>query len=392
MAAPTDPIAPPPPRQKASTPLDPPSTSYDPRPELPTATHYKLGHTLADHSAGVTSVRFQREGTLAASASGDRTAKIWDVQQGKAVHTLTGHTEGLNDIVWNWNGDTVATASDDTSVRVWDVRSGKCVRKLQGHSSYIMSCSFSASGEVLASAGYDETIRLWCMHTGRLIRSIPAHSDPIFCIDFSADVAKPVLASGSNDGICRIWVSHTGECGRSIIPEAGGGTSGGGTNNGSGSGGAGEHQCVPVTFCKFTPNNKFLLLGTLNGRLQLWDFEPKKSNTPTPAGIAPVSVKKTYMGHKNTKYPLQASFMVNEPTGNKYVVSGSEDHHIFMWDLNNRTVAGVLRGRSGPDSPGDGHCDVVMSVDTNPAEPVMASAGGPRDRTVKIWKYCPTAV
>ena len=174
---------------------------YDARFELPTASNYKLMHTLEGHNECVSSVRFQREGHLAASASGDNTAKLWDVETGKCVRTLEGHKGGINDVVWSWDKTTLATGSNDCSVRVWDSRTGLCVRKMKGHTSYVMSCSFSAAGDTLASAGYDETIRLWCMHTGKLMKIIPAHSDPILCLDFSADLAKPVLASASSDGI-----------------------------------------------------------------------------------------------------------------------------------------------------------------------------------------------
>jgi COMPASS component SWD3 len=338
---------------------------YEPRPDVPTASNYKVMHTLEGHTGAVPSIKFQRDGLLAASGSADGTAKIWDVKEGRCIHTFKGHESGINDVVWSWDGHTLATASNDRTVRVWDVRSKQCVRTLEGHTNYVMSCSFSAPGDILASAGFDETIRLWCMHTGNLIRVIPAHSDPLLCLDFSADLSKPVLASASKDGICRVWLSHTGECGRSIIPDAA------------------ENPCLPVTYCKFTPNNKFLLLGTMAGRLQLWDFEPKSGSGFLP----PVSVKKTYVGHRNSRSILQAAFMVNEPTGNKYVVCGSEDHHVFLWDLNQRHIAGILRGRPGPDSPGDGHCDVVLSVDTNTLEPIIGSAGGTRDKTVKLWRY-----
>lgn len=161
-------------------------------------------------------------------------------------------------------------------------------------------------------------------------------------------------------------MTQTGECGRSIIPDPA------------------ENPCLPVTFAKFTPNNKFLLLGMLSGRLQLWDFEPR----PAPAGgLAAVSVKKTYVGHRNSRHTLQAAFLVNEPGPSKYVVCGSEDYNIFLWDLNHRTIAGILRGKASADAPGDGHCDVVHAVDTCPTEPALASGGGVADKSVKLWRY-----
>lgn len=142
-----------------------------------------------------------------------------------------------------------------------------------------------------------------------------------------------------------------------------------------------ENPCPPVTFAKFTPNNRFVLLGTLSSKLQLWDVEGGRAS----------GIKKTYTGHLNRRHPIQAAFLVTEPTGCKYVVMGSEDHHVFVYDLNKRSIAGILRGRATPDSPGNGHCDVVYCVDSNPATPMLATAGGARDRTIKLWKYKPPA-
>ena len=105
--------------------------------------------------------------------------------------------------------------------------------------------------------------------------------------------------------------------------------------------------------------------------------------------MAPLSVKKTYLGHVNKRYALQASFVVNEPSGNnnKYVVCGSEEHHVYLWDLNQRNIKGILRGRATADSPGDGHCDVVHSVDTSAVDPIIGSGGGEKDKTLKVWCY-----
>ena len=98
-------------------------------------------------------------------------------------------------------------------------------------------------------------------------------------------------------------------------------------------------------------------------------------------------MKKTYEGHRNTRHCLQAAFLVNEPSDEKYIVCGSEDHHVFLWRLNTKSIVGLLRGRADPGAPGDGHCDVVLSVATNDSVPMIASAGGERDCTVKLWRH-----
>jgi COMPASS component SWD3 len=176
---------------------------WDSRADLPSmGERYPLAHTLTGHTEAVVSVRFSRDGGHVASASGDATARLWNVGTGQAEQSPLNHRgSGVNDVGWSRDGRMLATVCDDATVRVWDVRFGRCVRLLKGHKHHVMSCCFSPSDGILATAGYDETIRLWCMRTGAVIRIIPAHSDPIMALDFSSDVCAPLLASASLDGI-----------------------------------------------------------------------------------------------------------------------------------------------------------------------------------------------
>ena len=57
------------------------------------------------------------------------------------------------------------------------------------------------------------------------------------------------------------------------------------------------------------------------------------------------------------------------------VVTGSEDHGVYLWGLQDRKVAQVLRG----------HADTVLAVGCHPAEARIASGGAGLDPTVRLW-------
>lgn len=118
---------------------------------------------------------------------------------------------------------------------------------------------------------------------------------------------------------------------------------------------------------RFSPNSKYLLAGTLDSSLRLWDFSRDNGRCV-----------KTYKGHLNERFCLFSCFSV---TGGKWVVSGSEDHKIYLWDLNTRTVAQIL----------EGHTDVVVAVDAHSKVSMIASGALEKDKTVKIWKEEPAA-
>lgn len=68
-----------------------------------------------------------------ASASGDYTVKIWDLEDGKAKLTLKG-SDIFTSLTWSADGSTLATTSRDKKLRFWDVRQEKPAHEVPGHS------------------------------------------------------------------------------------------------------------------------------------------------------------------------------------------------------------------------------------------------------------------
>jgi len=120
-------------------------------------------------------------------------------------------------VAWSSCGGLLATASDDKTIRLWDAETGVQLRTCEGHTNYVFCCSFNPHDNILASGSFDETVRLWDTRSGRCLRELPAHSDPVTAIDFNYD--GTLLVSSSFDGLCRMWDTTTGQCLKTLIPQ-----------------------------------------------------------------------------------------------------------------------------------------------------------------------------
>jgi WD40 repeat protein len=161
-----------------------------------------------DHSDWVDSVAYSHDSALLASASHDNTVKIWNARSSQCIQTLVGHTQFALSVAFSHDSTRIASGSSNDKIKIWDVSSGECSQTFQGHSNTVRSIAFSHDSGHLASASYDGTIKIW--DTSREVQELEGHSNSVKAIVLSPDSTKVV--SACYDEKVKIWDTSSGEC------------------------------------------------------------------------------------------------------------------------------------------------------------------------------------
>jgi WD40 repeat protein len=157
---------------------------------------------LKGHRAGLTDVRFSRDGHHVLTASGDGTARIWNAATGRVERMLKGHGETVSTAQYSADGKRIVTAGADGTVRVWPARGRGPAVILRGHEGAVHAAAFSPDGTRVVSAGLDGTIRVWAADGGETLVVLYRHQGGARSASFSPD-GKAVVSSGEG-GIARV--------------------------------------------------------------------------------------------------------------------------------------------------------------------------------------------
>jgi hypothetical protein len=170
--------------------------------------HLEL-QTLIGHRAAVSWVAWSPDGKRLATASSDRTAKVWEAASGRELLTIQGHTSEVYFVSWSPDGQRLGTASADGTAKVWEAVSGREVFTLKGHTSCVETVLWSPDGLRLATASDDQTAKLWDAASGRQLLTFKGHWGTVESLSWSPDGKR--LATASTDRTAKVWETTSGQ-------------------------------------------------------------------------------------------------------------------------------------------------------------------------------------
>jgi len=283
-----------------------------------------LVRTLSGHDHRLTSVSFSPDGQSLVSSSSDQTARLWS-HDGRLLAILQGHSEGVQSASFSPDGKTILTASLDGTAKLWN-RQGKLLLTLAGDSDALSWARFSPDGQLIATAGDDATVKLWNLQ-GKLLRTLRKHQGRVMALAFSP--RGHLLATAGADKTIRLWPLESRAEPTAL-----------------------EGHDAAIWNLSFSPDGRTLASASEDKTVKLWNLEGK--------------LLETFKGHGD--WVTSVSFSPNQPV----LASASFDKTVKLWSLEESSPI-VLRG----------HRDRVTSVSFSPDGQHLASAS--RDNTVKLW-------
>jgi WD40 repeat protein len=331
----------------------------------------RFRHRDGSGRAEVLAASFSTDGRRIVTASTDTTARIWNVENGQQVGQTLHHAAAVVAAGFSPDGRQIVTASRDQTARIWDAESGQSIGDAMRHQGEVAAASFNPDGQRIVTASHDNTARVWDARTGKPISEPMRHDSKVVAASFRFDGQRVVTAS--SDQTARIWDAASGKpLGEALRHEG------------------------SVNAARFSEDGQRIVTASSDKTIRVWNAESGK----------PIGKPLRHEGAVN---------MANFNADGRLIVSASQDATARVWEAKTGRPVGVpLRHEGGVWAANfsvDGQRIVTASEDHtarvwdtesgNPAseplrhgEAVVAASfsvdrrrivTGSRDETAQVW-------
>jgi WD40 repeat protein/tRNA A-37 threonylcarbamoyl transferase component Bud32 len=322
-----------------------PSTISQPQAKLPRMPQPQKNTLFicAGHSSRVTSVAWSPNGTHLASASYDKTIRLWNATNGQHIQTYRGHSGRVNALAWSPDSSRFISASDDGSMLIWNTTSKNPLFTFSEHTGKVIAVAWSPDGSRIASAGINKVVLVWEVATGRILFTFNKHSYDVTTLAWSPSGTS--IASGSDDCTIQVWEplkdGYTNFFTSLFAPQRRIYTY--------------SRHHHKVTAVAWSPDGRRIASTSADRTMQVWD----------------VGTGKLGFIYHNSSASMNA---VAWSSDGHYLAAASNDKTVHVWDsITRNSIATYL-----------GHIGYVTAVAWSPDRTAIASASV--DRTVQVWK------
>lgn len=168
-------------------------------------------HGFEAHSDYIRSIAVHPTQPFILTSSDDMLIKLWDWDnKWNCQQVFEGHTHYVMQIVFNpKDNNSFASASLDRTVKVWQLGSGTPNFTLEGHEKGVNCVDYYSGGDkpYLVSGADDRLVKIWDYQNKTCVQTLEGHAQNISCVGYHPEL--PIIMTGSEDGTVRIWHANT---------------------------------------------------------------------------------------------------------------------------------------------------------------------------------------